>query len=320
LQDANTKLCQIRTTHPDAGGLIVAIDKRHAEFLADMLTDISHSRPLVVVSDDVDAHRKIDDFRKSPDPWVIAVKMIAEGVDIPRLRVCAYMTNIVTDMFFRQVVGRVIRYIEGINHQEAFVFIPSDHRLVEMARNMRNERIHAIIEESDKEEEDGLAGDGGHERSDGAFVPLDGRGWRDSTISFDGQVYSTAEIEEASVLARRYGIHPEVMARMVRDGVVGGLNGHGRNNHAEDEGEEPLYLRKRKLRASPVAKRLRSEIRNRFLSHIPDDEEAYRFLNKRLNLEAGAKSGNKKTEQERLRIDALLKSAVTAVERPSWLK
>ncbi len=35
--------------------------------------------------------------------------MISEGVDIRRLRILVYATNIVTELAFRQITGRIVR-------------------------------------------------------------------------------------------------------------------------------------------------------------------------------------------------------------------
>lgn len=119
LTRADQDLDSYRTEVPDAGGLIVARDRAHAKVIADRMVEITGQRPPVVVSsedeggDNEDAQETIKRFRKSSDKWIIAVKMIAEGVDIPRLMVGVYATNVVTNLFFTQVVGRFIRVRRG---------------------------------------------------------------------------------------------------------------------------------------------------------------------------------------------------------------
>lgn len=312
LEDAQIKLSQIRSHHHAAGGLIVAMDQTHAEFLAKVMAYVSQSKPMVITSDDREAHKKLLDFKNGIEPWVIAIKMISEGVNIPRLRVCSYMTNVVTEMFFRQVVGRIVRFTEGIQHQEAFMFIPADHRLVEMARAMRAERILAIQQQQDDDDKPGVGGD----RAPSTFRLLGAEGRAAETISFDGQAFTVEEIRHAKVLAKPYGIHPEVMARMIRDGLVlGVVNG---NHQAASANTEPMYLRKRKLRKDSKTKNMRSELRHRWLSNIQEDDKAYSILNSRLNYAAKVKSGNK-TEEERLEIKRLLEIAIASQVRPQWL-
>lgn len=111
---ANTDLLSIRSEIPTAGGLIIAKDKDHAHRVASLLYRITgHVAPVVVSGEDAGdtkcAKDAITAFNKGSDPWIIAVKMIAEGVDIPRLMVGVYATTVTTAMFFNQVVGRFVR-------------------------------------------------------------------------------------------------------------------------------------------------------------------------------------------------------------------
>ena len=96
-------------THPDAGGLVVAIDKEHADKLADRLARVAGERPEIVTSDAADASQRIQRFAAGSGSWLVSVLMVSEGVDIPRLRVGVYATSARTELFFRQVVGRFIR-------------------------------------------------------------------------------------------------------------------------------------------------------------------------------------------------------------------
>lgn len=120
LRRANADLMSVRQEHPDAGGLVVAKDREHAKAIAKRLRSITgRTVPVVVSSEDGEggdnraSRQMIEDFRKSREPWIVAVKMIAEGVDIPRLMVGVYATNVSTAMFFNQVVGRFVRTREG---------------------------------------------------------------------------------------------------------------------------------------------------------------------------------------------------------------
>ena len=107
LRDAHAELAALRAgEHPDAGGLVLAIDKEHAERLAERLAPIAGERPEVVTSDVPDASRRIARFAAGASPWLVSVLMVSEGVDVPRLRVGVYATTARTELFFRQVVGR----------------------------------------------------------------------------------------------------------------------------------------------------------------------------------------------------------------------
>ncbi len=114
LADAHRELIDLRAgTHRDAGGLVIAADKEHAEKLADRLGRIAGERPDIVTSDAPDASARIARFAAGTGTWLVSVLMVSEGVDVPRLRVGVYATSARTELFFRQVVGRFIRRTPG---------------------------------------------------------------------------------------------------------------------------------------------------------------------------------------------------------------
>jgi superfamily II DNA or RNA helicase len=145
LIDADHKLGEIRATdHPEAGGLVIAIDKQHAIQLAGQLERISGEAPLIVTSDEADASQRIARFAAGTTRWIVSVLMVSEGVDIPRLRVGVYATTARTELFFRQVVGRFIRRSPRPRNQMSYLFLPSDILLKTLASRIEEERNHAI--------------------------------------------------------------------------------------------------------------------------------------------------------------------------------
>lgn len=133
LEVANNQLTQARTEMPDAGGLLLASDKHDARAYAAMLEQMTGERPTIVLDDIPDASKQIEAFGKSSARWIIAVQMVSEGVDIPRLLVGVYATRYRTEMFFRQVVGRFIRRRHNDDFMSATLFIPSIQPLLEYA-------------------------------------------------------------------------------------------------------------------------------------------------------------------------------------------
>jgi superfamily II DNA or RNA helicase len=145
LRDADARLAQIRAgDHPDAGGLVVAIDKQHAVELAARLEAICGEPVMIVTSDEADASQRIARFAAGTQRWIVSVLMVSEGVDIPRLRVGVYATSARTELFFRQVVGRFIRRSPAPRKQMSFLFLPSDLTLKTLANRIEEERNHAI--------------------------------------------------------------------------------------------------------------------------------------------------------------------------------
>ncbi|RLE15611.1 MAG: ATP-dependent helicase [Actinobacteria bacterium] len=144
LAKANDQLRTIRADHGDAGGLVIAIDQEHAQGIARLLRDRFGTPADVVVSDDPMASKKIAEFATNNRPWLVAVRMVSEGVDIPRLRVGVFATTTSTELFFRQAVGRFVRWQAGRAGQKAFVFIPDDPRIRSHAFEIAEERRHVL--------------------------------------------------------------------------------------------------------------------------------------------------------------------------------
>lgn len=143
---ADLKLTEIRQTHKDAGGLIFAITQAHTKQIAKVVEEITGELPPVVISEDADGTQKIQMFKHSNWRWMVSVKMVSEGIDIPRLRVGVYFTNVKADLFFRQLVGRFVRVQKELGDQEAYIFIPQDKDIVKLAETIQEEREHALDE------------------------------------------------------------------------------------------------------------------------------------------------------------------------------
>jgi superfamily II DNA or RNA helicase len=146
LQDANTYLIGLRAAGDgDAAGLVVCVDCEHADRVAThMGQHVLRKRPVVACSRSYDANDPdpadaIEQFDRGHDPWIVAVNMISEGVDIRRLRVVVYLTNRMTLLSFRQIVGRVVRSDPANVDDRGRVYLAADPRLVEMARDILNE-------------------------------------------------------------------------------------------------------------------------------------------------------------------------------------
>ncbi len=148
LRGAHDRLVEIRRTQPDAGGLVIATDQDHARGIADALAWRLGVRPIVATSDDAGASDQIASFAASDEPWLVAVRMVSEGVDIPRLRVGVYATTTTTELFFRQAVGRLVRWSVGVPGQRSYLFIPDDARLRARAFQIAEVRRHSLRTET----------------------------------------------------------------------------------------------------------------------------------------------------------------------------
>ncbi len=102
---ADQRLRQLRTHVPDAGGMIIASDQTAARAYAKLLTELTGEAPTLVLSDDPGSSQRISEFAASTSRWLAAVRMVSEGVDVPRLSVGIYATSASTPLFFAQASG-----------------------------------------------------------------------------------------------------------------------------------------------------------------------------------------------------------------------
>jgi len=142
LEAADKRLTEVRRAMPDAAGLVIAGDLETARAYAGLLRRVSGSRPVVVLSDDPTASRKISAFAGSEDRWMVAVRMVSEGVDVPRLAVGVYATSVSTPLFFAQAIGRFVRARR--RGETASVFLPSVPVLLGFAAELEAERDHVV--------------------------------------------------------------------------------------------------------------------------------------------------------------------------------
>ncbi len=142
LAAADTRLTEVRRHVPDAGGLVICTDQDSARAYARILAAIAGERPTVVLSDEKGASKKIATFTEGDDRWMVAVRMVSEGVDIPRLAVGVYATTTTTPLFFAQAVGRFVRARR--RGETASVFLPSTGQLLGLAADMEVERDHVL--------------------------------------------------------------------------------------------------------------------------------------------------------------------------------
>jgi superfamily II DNA or RNA helicase len=145
LAAAHERLEQVRAGgHHDAGGLVVAADGEHARAVAKALRAITGRPPTVVLHTEARAAEKLQAFTRSSERWLVAVNMVSEGVDIPRLRVGVYATAAKTPLIFRQIVGRFVRTLPGRAPEHSWLFLPADPVLRAHAAEVERELLHVL--------------------------------------------------------------------------------------------------------------------------------------------------------------------------------
>jgi superfamily II DNA or RNA helicase len=195
LEAADKRLSEVRRHVPDAGGLVIASDQDSARAYAALLKKISGESPTVVLSDEKGASKKIATFAESDKRWMVAVRMVSEGVDVPRLAVGVWATTTSTPLFFAQAVGRFVR--ARARGETASVFLPSVPHLLEFASDMEAQRDHVLGRRVNDEDdifaaEEGLLAAANAE--DAASGELE-MSWEalGSTASFDHVLYEGAQ-------------------------------------------------------------------------------------------------------------------------------
>jgi superfamily II DNA or RNA helicase len=198
LEAADKRLSEVRRHVPDAGGMVIATDQESARAYARLLTAVAGEKPTVVLSDEKAASRKIADFTESDSRWMVAVRMVSEGVDVPRLAVGVYATTTSTPLFFAQAIGRFVR--ARSRGESASIFVPSVPALLAHAAQLEVERDHVlgrkILDEDDifAAEQDLLRRAEETQSTEELGLPFQALG---SQATFDRVLYDGAEFGHA---------------------------------------------------------------------------------------------------------------------------
>ncbi len=195
LRAADARLKTIRQHLPDAGGLVIATDHAAAKAYAELLRTVTGETPVTVLSDDRTASAKIAAFGASNDRWMVAVRMVSEGVDIPRLMVGVYATSASTPLYFAQAIGRFVRARRP--GETASIFLPSVPSLLGLAEEMEAQRDH-VLDRPHRESdglEDSLLEDANKEKDEDTddlpkFTALEASASLDQVI-YDGASFGT---------------------------------------------------------------------------------------------------------------------------------
>jgi superfamily II DNA or RNA helicase len=138
VRQANKKLDELRKTVPDAAGLIVAASVAHAHQIARLLRKTLNEHAVVATYCEEDAAHIIRQFKTDTQKWIISVGMISEGTNIPRLHVCCHLTRVKTELYFRQVLGRILRSC-GKKGETAYLYMPAEPTLTQYAERLADD-------------------------------------------------------------------------------------------------------------------------------------------------------------------------------------
>lgn len=226
LTAADRRLTEVRHSVPDAGGLVIATDQTMARAYAAILTEITGRAPTVVLSDEAGSSERIARFAESDDRWMVAVRMVSEGVDVPRLSVGVYATSASTPLYFAQAIGRFVRARR--RGELASIFVPSVPVLLGLAAELERERDHALDRESTGDEllEDDLL-ERAEQQDAASDALLDEYEWTAlgsvatfEKVLYDGEEYGTlaepGSPEEWDFIGIPGILEPEEVSRLLR--------------------------------------------------------------------------------------------------------
>lgn len=227
LRAAHQRLLRVRDKIDDAGGLVIATDHESARAYAAQLNALTGQKTTVVLSDDKDASSRIEDFSADGSKyWMVAVRMVSEGVDVPRLCVGVYATSTSTPLFFAQAVGRFVRLRKKA--EVASVFLPSVPVLTDLANEMEAERDHAlevpasgeeVVEEEDLLAEAEKEDRASEELTKGEFAALGSQASFDRVL-FDGDEFglggAVGSEDEMGFLGIPGLLEPEQVSELLR--------------------------------------------------------------------------------------------------------
>ncbi|HGO5301506.1 TPA: DEAD/DEAH box helicase [Vibrio harveyi] len=161
------KLAEIRSLSPNAGGLVVASSVQHAQAIQKILSQKYSQSVSIVTYRHEEPLAEIERYRQSDAQWIVSVGMISEGTDIPRLQVCCHMSAVKTELYFRQVLGRILR-VNGIENQQAWLYTFAEQSLIEFSERIEQDipdscmfaKIESLIEFESESQRTGLTGHG----------------------------------------------------------------------------------------------------------------------------------------------------------------
>lgn len=244
LAEADETLSRLRETKPDAAGLVLAETQDQAGEIARLLEARTGAAPAIAVSNDRHAGETIASFTTAQARWIVAVRMISEGTDIPRLAVEVWATRWRAELFFRQAVGRVVRK----QHTDppgfgATVFLPADPQLRQLASRLEAEVTYKVDEALEPLQDIELKTDGA--RTD-QFVPI-GATPGDHEVIVAGRRYTPAQVQHArkvmGAVGRPDGDLAEALESLAAAGLLPAPTGR-----REEPRTEPLTATKKRLK------------------------------------------------------------------------
>jgi superfamily II DNA or RNA helicase len=129
-----------------SAGLFVCDDIIQSKNLASKIKDLTGHEAVTVSHLEENAHADIQKFKDSDARYIIAVQMISEGVDIPRIRTVSWATTTESYLKFCQVVGRAVRVISKNPLEQGYVFYHKFSWMVQFTKDYEQSQCIAFEE------------------------------------------------------------------------------------------------------------------------------------------------------------------------------
>ncbi len=231
ISSAQKKLNLIRTNNSDAAGLIVASSVEHARQISTLMKTGFNEDTVVVTYRESEPTSIIQQFRHAKTKWIISVGMISEGTNIPRLQICCHLTNIKTEMHFRQILGRILRMTDS-NNQEAIMYLPAEPKLLEYAYRIKQdvpfeadvvkfEKMKAVVQE-DIASKESSAVTFDKKRASPLKIAIDSNGFDD--VIEQSAFYESNEVVKEHFLTSAYERVINISGRFQQEAIVLGLS------------------------------------------------------------------------------------------------
>jgi superfamily II DNA or RNA helicase len=201
LREADEQLTELRQSDPTAGAIVFCEDTPQVDAVIAMLSQLGRDA-VRVTSDQKDSSDRIESFAEGTDQWLVSIRQVSEGVDVPRLRIGVYATPWLTELFFRQVVGRLVRRRDDEEDPTAFLYIPDDERLRQLAQQIRDARDHVLNSEA----QEAMAGSSGGGVQPSLFAPISSTAVDRGTILDENVTATPEQMETAAQFKKEHGI------------------------------------------------------------------------------------------------------------------
>jgi len=269
------------------------VDDKYVNKIAKVVRQITGHNPLVIHHGVPGVSESIKRFRESRDPsdrFIVSIKQFGEGVDIPRCRVGGYLSNISSEMYLRQVVGRYVRYERGKGSSQYAVMVMPDVPAFRLfASQVEKEAKVGIQQAEERRRADDSANHDNEDRPMVQTVSVVGEG---GSLVMSGDLFSLEDdtVRRAEAIAAEFPAYPVGdLARIISRSSVA--------DTACAVAEPPMNVRCKQLRSQ--CNSLAFSVAKACPDDFPSVKDVHAEVNRRQNVPRGVENGQKWIEHNR---------------------